>query len=300
MTVRLHLALTNPLIGQGASSRLTDAPTYPSALDLCHSLIDSAGDTTMSNQYPPSNGDQAYWGQGNPLSHGGNPPQGNWNPPTPTPPPSPQRNWFVRHKVLTGLGALLVIGVGTTAVNGGNSTSTAGTSPSASSAAATSASGSADSTSGAAASASNTVPSKKPTKKAEKRAGLNTPVKDGNLQFVVTKVQTGVARVGDQYLGQKAQGQFVLISVTVTNVGKSAETFTDSDQKIKDAQGRTFSADSSADIYIQDNQVLLQEINPGNSARGVLAFDMPVGATPVSITLKDLSLFSGGTTVALK
>lgn len=254
----------------------------------------------MSNQYPPTNGDQGSWAQGSPLSPGANPSPGEWNPPTPTPPPPPKRNWFVRHKVLTGLGALLVVGVGTTAVNGGASTPTAETSPSASSAAATSTSGSADSTSGGAASVSSSAASMKSTKKAEKRAGLNIPVKDGNLQFVVTKVQTGVTRVGDQYLGQKAQGQFVLISVTVTNVGKSAETFTDSDQKIKDAQGRTFSADSSADIYIPDNQVLLQEINPGNSARGVLAFDMPVGATPVSITLKDLSLFSGGTTVALK
>lgn len=83
---------------------------------------------------------------------------------------------------------------------------------------------------------------------------------------------TGVSQVGDEYLNQKVQ----------------------------DAQGRTFSADSAAGIYLKDNQVLLETINPANSARGVRAFDMPVGATPVSITLKDLSLFSGGTTVTLK
>lgn len=236
----------------------------------------------MSYQYPPSNGDQS------------------WNPPAPTPPAPPKRNWFVRHKVLTGLGVLLLLVVGATAANGGGSTPATGPSPSTRSATTSSASDSAAPAPGATASASRPSASKTSSKKTQQRAGLNTPVRDGNLQFVVTKVQTGVSRVGDQYLGQKAQGQFVLVSVTVTNVGKSAETFTDSEQKVKDTQGRTFSADSSADIYIQDNQVLLQEINPGNSARGVLAFDMPVGATPVSITLKDLSLFSGGTTVALK
>lgn len=246
----------------------------------------------MSDQYPPSNRDQSSWGQGNPPRQGGGPPPGSWNPPAPTPPPPPKRNWFVRHKILTGLGALLIVGVGATAANGGDSTPAAGPSPASASPGASSSASSATSS----ASASSSTASKKDGK----RTGLNTPVKDGNLQFVVTKVRTGVPRVGDQYLGQQAQGQYVLVSVTVTNVGKSAETFADSEQKVKDAQGRTFSADSTADIYIQDNQVLLQEINPGNSARGVLAFDMPVGATPVSITLKDLSLFSGGTTVALK
>ena len=43
--------------------------------------------------------------------------------------------------------------------------------------------------------------------------------------------------VGDQYLGKTAQGQYVLVYVTVTNIGDQARTFDSGAQKLKDAQG---------------------------------------------------------------
>ncbi|XAS76601.1 DUF4352 domain-containing protein [Dermatophilaceae bacterium Sec6.4] len=297
MTDRLDHAAANPPIGQDASSRSADVPDHLLTLDLSHSVIDPAGDTTMSDQYPPSNGNQPSWGPGNPPGNGGGPPKGNWNPPSPPAPPAPKRNWFARHKILTGIGALILIAAAASAAGGGGSSAASG-SPSSDTSISTA--GPTSAKSAASTPKTSSSPTKKPTEASARKPGIGAPVKDGNLQFVVTKVRTGVSQVGDEYLNQKAQGQYVLISITVTNVGKKSETFSDSDQKVQDAQGRTFSADSAAGIYLKDNQVLFETINPGNSARGVLAFDMPVGATPVSITLKDLSLFSGGTTVALK
>jgi hypothetical protein len=38
-------------------------------------------------------------------------------------------------------------------------------------------------------------------------------VRDDNYQFTVTKVTYGVKRVGDSYLGEKAQGQFCLVKM---------------------------------------------------------------------------------------
>ncbi|MBO1754773.1 DUF4352 domain-containing protein [Allobranchiibius sp. CTAmp26] len=256
----------------------------------------------MSQNYPPPHDDRSgagssgYSGQGGQGGQGG--PPGGWNPPAPPPPPPAKRNWFVRHKVLTVIGAVVVVGVIATAAKGGGSTSASG--PSASDTAPASVGTSAPTSAGSA-SRSSTPTAKKTTKSATKKSpGLNTPVKDGMLQFVVTKVRTGVPSVGDQYLGQKAQGKFVLVSVTITNQGKDSQTLSDSDQKVKDSQGRTFSADSTADAYITGNQVLFSEINPGNSTHGVFAFDMPVGATPVSIELHDTSFFSDGATVSLR
>ena len=247
----------------------------------------------MSHNYPPPNDDRSGAGSSGYPGPGG-PPQGSWNPPAPPPPPPATRNWFVRHKVVTVIGAVVVIGTIAGVAGGGGSTSASG--PSASDAGPASA-GASSSTATDTGSPSSTSPSPssrsssasssaaKKTPATKRSPGLNTPVKDGKLQFVVTKVRTGVSRVGDQYLGQKAQGQFVLVSVTITNLGTDSQTISDSDQEVKDSQGRSFKADSTADIYIPDNDVFFSDINPGNSARGVFAFDMPVGATPVSIDL---------------
>mgnify|MGYP000218050344 CR=1 FL=1 len=138
----------------------------------------------------------------------------------------------------------------------------------------------------------------RPAAKKNTTPGLNTPVRDGKFEFTVTKVQTGVKSVGDQYLGQQAQGQYVLITVTVKNIGDKPQTMFDSNQELTDAQGRTFSPDSTAAIYMKNNDIWMKEINPGNQMSGTLVYDMPAGAKPASIELHD-SMFSGGTKVSL-
>src|SRR5699024_10120977 len=122
---------------------------------------------------------------------------------------------------------------------------------------------------------------------------------DGKFEFVGTEVETGVEQVGSEYLNETAQGQFVLVHLEVTNVGDEAQTLYDSSQHLIDTDGREHSADSSAGIYIEDNKVLLNEINPGNTLSGVLVFDIPADATPASVDLHD-SMFSGGVTISLE
>ena len=59
-----------------------------------------------------------------------------------------------------------------------------------------------------------------------------------------------------------------------------------------------FSADSEASIYDGSSEVLWEEINPGNSVKGKVYFDIPKGAKLTSLELHD-SMFSGGVTVDL-
>ena len=54
-----------------------------------------------------------------------------------------------------------------------------------------------------------------------------------------------------------------------------------------------------AAMSIDGNDVFLNQINPGNTVKGVLVYDMPKGAVPASIELHD-SMFSGGATVSLR
>ncbi|MEK7536054.1 MAG: DUF4352 domain-containing protein, partial [Patescibacteria group bacterium] len=109
------------------------------------------------------------------------------------------KNWFARHKVLTVILALIVLGVIGSAAGGGNKATNSTTSSS---------------------SSSNTAKSdNKP-----QMAKIGGAARDGKFEFVVSSVQCGVASVGDNpYLTKTAQGQFCLLNVTVKNIGNEKQ-----------------------------------------------------------------------------
>ncbi|WFR72424.1 DUF4352 domain-containing protein [Prescottella defluvii] len=112
-------------------------------------------------------------------------------------------------------------------------------------------------------------------------------------------VEAGVPSVGvNEYLAQKAQGQFVLVRMTVRNIGDRAQSFTTSAQKLVDAQNRQYSVDSMATITL-DQGVAYEQINPGNSVEATIVFDVPPGTVPAVLEVHD-SVFSGGESVLLQ
>lgn len=200
---------------------------------------------------------------------GQQPPQ-QWGPPPPAP---PRKSFLARHKILTVLGVLVVLGIVIgVAGGGGSSTDAAGSGGE----------GSAGATASAAPAAV---------------AGLGTPVRDGKFEFTVTAVEPGVPSIGSAPLSQDAQGQFVVVRITVSNIGDQAQTFDQSSQKLVDARGRELSSDPTAGIYL-DDQNFLAQVNPGNSVQGVVVFDVPADAVPASLELHD-SFLSGGVTITL-
>jgi uncharacterized protein DUF4352 len=130
-------------------------------------------------------------------------------------------------------------------------------------------------------------------------AGIGSKVRDGKFEFVVTGI-THAKTVGPSGFGQTAQGRYTILHVSVTNIGSEAQTLDDSNQFVFDAAGRKFSADSQADLYINgsSNSVFLQDINPGNTVHGKIAFDLPSSDKAVKAELHD-SAFSDGVTVSL-
>ena len=112
-------------------------------------------------------------------------------------------------------------------------------------------------------------------------------------------METGREALGDGFLRSEAQGSYVLVHVTVTNVGTEAQMFTSANQTLLDAQGREFEADAGAALMnVPDSESFLTDINPGNSVDGVLVFDVPEGLSPTGIELHE-SMFSEGATVSL-
>jgi hypothetical protein len=238
----------------------------------------------MARRYnPPPN-----WPQ--PPS-GWTPPAG-WQPdPAWGPPPSgwqlwvDDRNWFSRHKVLTGLGAFIVLIVAISAASAGGSgsdnTVTTGTTG-------TAGGGSEQSSPPAAAEGSS-----------DKGPGLGDNARDGKFQFTVTSLDCGQTKVGDAYLNKKAQGQFCMLHLKVKNIGGEARTFDGSNQELYDTRDRKYDADTEAAVYLDDSQSFLNEVNPGNVVRGIVVFDVPKSFTPKKVELHD-SPFSGGVDVDLQ
>ena len=137
---------------------------------------------------------------------------------------------------------------------------------------------------------------------APQAAKIGTPVRDGKFQFTITSVSHAKS-VGDTAdgLGDTAQGKYTILHVTVTNIGSQPQTLFDSNQYVFDVSGRKYDVSTSADMDINgaSNSVFFNDINPGNTVRGELAFDMPVGLKAVKAELHD-SAFSGGVTVNLR
>lgn len=143
-----------------------------------------------------------------------------------------------------------------------------------------------------------TQPASPPPQPSLARAG--TAVRDGKFQFRVTSVSHAKS-VGDTTygLGETAQGEYTVLHVTVTNIGQQPQTLDDSSQYVYDSAGHKYDASTMADIDVNGNdQVFLNDINPGNTVNGELAFDMPDGTKAVKAELHD-SAFSGGVQVAL-
>ncbi|WP_051752373.1 DUF4352 domain-containing protein [Streptosporangium amethystogenes] len=150
-----------------------------------------------------------------------------------------------------------------------------------------------------ASSADTTVAEAAPAERKNKPAGLGDTVKDGKFAFKVTKVEKGVERVGGEYLGSDAQGQYVLVHVTVKNIGDESQLFSDSSQKLIDTKGRQYDPDSgAAALGLKNSNAFLNTINPGNAVNGILLFDVPKNFRIKAIELHD-SIFSDGVTVAL-
>ena len=203
--------------------------------------------------------------------------------PIPGPPqPKKKRTWPWL------LGAIVVLLIVISALSGGGSDKSDDTASSGSTSAA---SGGGDAAVDAGANSDNDKPA----------VGLNTPVRDGKFEFVVTGVESGVAEVGDNpYLTEKAQGQFVIVSLTVKNISDKPQSFAPGSQKLVDDQGRSFESNTSAQVALGGSDITIWDnINPGNAVQAKVVYDMPAGAVPARIELHD-SMFSGGESVSLK
>lgn len=193
-----------------------------------------------------------------------------------------QRPWFKKKRFILPIALIAIIAIAAGTSGGGDTASTTNDTAS-------------DSSNDSSAAGSDDTKADEPS---ESRPGIGEKARDGKFMFTVTKVKPGVAMIGSKDFGVEAQGQFVLVSVKVKNIGDEAQTMFGDNQTLF-IDGKKFSADTEAAIYLDDSNSLFEEINPGNSLNGVVVFDVPKNATAFEkIELHD-SMFSGGVDVDL-
>ena len=124
--------------------------------------------------------------------------------------------------------------------------------------------------------------------------GIGTNVRDGDFEFVVTGVEhpgkTLAGKVGEMLT---AHGEFVIVLVNITNIGKQEQAPNCSCQILLNDKGQMFGL-SSAILRTKDALKFVQVIPPGHTVNGVpLLFDVAPGTNVVNIELHDSPVSHG-------
>lgn len=125
-------------------------------------------------------------------------------------------------------------------------------------------------------------------------ADPGVPVRDGNFEFAVLNVESGVRAVGIE----RAEGTFVVVSFTVRNIADQSKTYLPLGQELNDTAGAKYSPDVTATAQRAAAAAAPRNLRPGESLGTHLVYGLPAGSVPASITFRDFPL-SFGTTVAV-
>jgi len=182
-----------------------------------------------------------------------------------------QRNWFIKHKILTGILVIILITIVSNA--GGNKNSGTNT----------------------------TKGSSSKTTQTESIGKIGEPMVANDLSFTVSNM-TKAETLGSSYSMKYAQGVFNIITLTIKNVGKETVTIDSSMLKIVDSEGRTFdrSIDGQTAKGLTQGTVdlFLQQVQPGLSVTGDIVFDLPDDVTGLKLLVKG-SMFGSEKKISL-
>lgn len=166
-----------------------------------------------------------------------------------------QRNWVMRHKILTGIGVLILLAV----------------------------IGSADGNKPQ--QVSNTSVSNSPANSTEiKKEGISSDVK---ISVLDVKTQETIGE--NEYVKKKASGVFKVIKISLVNNQKDAITVDSTDFKLIDSKSREFSKSTEGETaltFSKYDTFFLKKVNPGITEEGYLIFDMPKDATGLMLKAK--------------
>lgn len=117
--------------------------------------------------------------------------------------------------------------------------------------------------------------------------GLGEPGTAADWTVTVHGIETSPT-YGDEFLEEQAQGEFAIVSMTVSNEGDEAVTFDSSAVTLRDADGKEYSSQT----VLGSDSLFLEQINPGNSAEGEAVVDVPEGTEITQVVIEDVWSFT--------
>jgi hypothetical protein len=96
-------------------------------------------------------------------------------------------------------------------------------------------------------------------------------------------------------VSRRPHGQYCLAGLQVTNIGNQPRTIVEWYEKMHASDGRGYQADFGARFFLGD-RTIWGTVDPGEVARGTLAFDVPTDVRPRRLELHDGPI-SGGVSV---
>jgi len=111
--------------------------------------------------------------------------------------------------------------------------------------------------------------------------------------YQVTNVDTA-NEVGDRYTGATANGEFVIVDLNLTNEEEEPATILEDNLRLIGGNGNQYTTSSDAILAFPDQTILLEEIQPDNTQKGVLVYDLPPDAVS-GAKLQVEDLFTGST-----
>lgn len=110
------------------------------------------------------------------------------------------------------------------------------------------------------------------------------PIRDGQFEFIVASIESGISTIGGPSSGRDADGQFAVVHVQVTNTGDTRSVFDYSYQELLDDKGVTYAPDLVGNMSL--NGEFRHEYNPDAATTIQLAFDIPEDATPATLVMR--------------
>lgn len=161
-----------------------------------------------------------------------------------------KQNWFMRHKIITGILTVVIVLIVLGAFAGGsgnNTTNTAGTS-------------------------SENSASNSPTVAEQKdlTPKVGDVTKLGDREFIVNSVKRSGAF---GYNTPKSGKEYVIVNVTIRNLGKDEISYNPFDFKVQDANG----AQESETFASLDDSLNSGTLAPGGKVTGSMPFEVPIG-----------------------
>lgn len=176
------------------------------------------------------------------------------------------RNWFVRHKIITGILVLILVSIFGGILSGGSDPKSRETST---------------------ANSSDSFE--------EKDKGIthsiNEDVEIGNLKIRVFNVEN-LGNSISQSFGEpiKTQGNFIRVDFEVENLGKEGEYM--GDMKIVDSSNREFSESDNKFSILGDDANFLDKLNPNVKTNYSSVFDVATDAKDLKLKVNGFGLFN--------